>query len=275
MYKQSFPSWFATLAQILLFALGFVAGAPVDSSIDNGITSTSSGPLTTQGIILGVICLVVGLFFLLFGLRLFPIISAVAGFVFFSIIGYIILVALQPEDGYDNADTVLLAGSLAIGIIGLFLGLCLWQLGVAFIGGLAGFALASWILGMRDGGLIKSETGRIIFIVAMVLVAIVLIFMFETPVLIIATSVIGAYLLLFGVDEFTRTGFNLESYYVLTNRANSLSLTPQIIGFIVAFAVLSLIGIVVQFYMNRGLAHSHRDRHWRGRRVGTTSKFAW
>ncbi|KAJ3053841.1 hypothetical protein HK097_003251 [Rhizophlyctis rosea] len=268
--------WFNTIAQLLMvFMIGLVNAAPIDQSIDNGITSTSSGPLTVQAIILGVLCLLVGAVFLFAGIRLFPIVTAIAGFIFFSIIGYIILVQLAPEGGYRDNDTVLLAGSLAIGILGLFLGLCLWQLGVAFIGALAGFALANWILSLRDGGLIRSEAGRIILIVALVVVGIILIFMFETPVLIITTSLVGAYLICFGVDQFTRTGFNLSSYYLLTNRRNSLELTGPIIGFLVAFIVLAIIGIAVQFRMNRGVKHSHRDRHWRGRRVGTKSKFNW
>lgn len=269
-------AWFNTIAQLLMvFMIGLVNAAPIDQSIDEGITSTSSGPLTVQAIILGVLCLLVGAVFLFAGIRLFPIVTAIAGFIFFSIVGYIVLVALAPEGGYRDNDTVLLAGSLAIGVLGLFLGLCLWQLGVAFIGALAGFAVANWILSLRDGGLIRSEAGRIILIVALVIVGIILIFMFETPVLIITTSLVGAYLILFGIDQFTRTGFNLSSYYLLTNRRNNFTLSGPIIGFLVAFIVLSIIGIAVQFRMNKGVKHSHRSRHWRGRRVGNQSKFAW
>ncbi|KAJ3299018.1 hypothetical protein HK104_010101 [Borealophlyctis nickersoniae] len=271
MTKLTLPSLPTLLSYILLLATTVIA-AP--SSIDDDWSMRVNGDrvFTTHAIILAIICFVVGIVFLFAGLKFFPIVTGLAGFYVFSVIGYIILTRLEPDEGYTHRATVLLIGSLAIGLLGLFLGFCLWQLGVAFIGGIAGFSLAMWLLSLRDGGLIHSEVGRIILVVALVVVGIVLVFVFERLFLIIATSIIGAYLITFGIDLFAQTGFIGESRAFLRNiddGQNHFTVTSEMTGVLVTFAVLTVIGIVVQWFTTRAVVHSHAARGYRVRRAKT------
>ncbi|KAJ3300324.1 hypothetical protein HK104_001742 [Borealophlyctis nickersoniae] len=269
MSKFTLPLLPSLLSYILLFATSVLAGPSVDGDTWT-MRVDGERAFTTHAIILAIICFVVGIIFLFAGLRMFPLVTALAGFYVFSVIGYIILTRLEPDEGYTHRATVLLVGSLAIGLLGLFLGFCLWQLGVAFIGGIAGFSLAMWLLSLRDGGLIHSQTGRIILVVVLVVVGMFLIFVFERIFLIIATSLIGAYLITFGIDLFTQTGWIAETRAFLQNvpDANTnFTVTPEMTGILVAFCVLTVIGIVVQWFTTRAVVHSHAARGYRYRRA--------
>lgn len=78
---------------------------------------------------------------------------------------------------------------------------CLVKFGIACIGAAGGFTLALFIMSWQDGGVISSGIGKILFFIAMIVVGIIVIFVILKPALIIATSVLGAYSFVFGVDS--------------------------------------------------------------------------
>ncbi len=122
----------------LLFFAAFASAQSTNgtvSDVTNAVTSAVSG----QSIVSGLILLASGLMLTFFGYRLFKPTLFAVGFLLFGMIGYLLLVRFEPASGYGpNTETVLLCGSLAIGLVGAFLTLCFVKLGIAAMGALGG-----------------------------------------------------------------------------------------------------------------------------------------
>jgi Domain of unknown function (DUF4203) len=172
-----------------LFFLFSFAAAQASSTVD-----TAGSYLNGQSIVAGILLILAGIAVTFFGFRLFKPCLAIAGFLLFTMIGYIILTRVEPSGGYANRDTVLLLGPLAIGLIGALLSLKLVRFGISVIGALGGAALALFILSWKSDGLISSEAGRIIFICLCAVIGSLVIHWFEKPVVIVSTSMLGSYL---------------------------------------------------------------------------------
>ncbi|KAJ3129429.1 hypothetical protein HK101_005234 [Irineochytrium annulatum] len=212
--------------------------------------------LTAEQGILGVICMVVGAFLLIFGHKLWRPTLFLAGFVAGSVIGYSILANVEPSGGYPRREDVLLFGAIAFGIIGGMLTLCVRTLGLAIIGGLGGYFLAIFILGLHDDGIIESGWGRAIFLAAMVIAGIVFVFYFEKHAIIIATAAAGAYLIVFGIDCFAHVGFVQATQEFLSAGSNhsitGFEVNWKVIALDVTVVVLFVMGLIIQYRINMG-----------------------
>lgn len=226
---------------------------PDISDVQSGPYNQS--PLTWQPIILGIVAILTGIYFCFFGYRFFRLTMFVVGFWFFGNIAYIIL----SQAGVANS-TVLLIVSIAIGIVlGLLLALC-YQVGIYLLGALAGYTLALWILSFKAGGVIPGRTGQIIFIVVLVILGVALSIFFERFLLIFATSFLGAFLIIFGIDIFARTGYVNILNGILGGSVSSLQNEPwQVYAMLAATFVLFLIGVAVQYATSwRKLGNGYR-----------------
>ncbi|KAL3900910.1 MAG: hypothetical protein SGCHY_001003 [Lobulomycetales sp.] len=216
--------------------------------------------LTAPAGVVGGLLIAAGLLFIFLGYRMFKVVCFLAGFYFGASLAYIILSAAEPSDLYANRDLVYLLVSLAAGIVTAFLFLCVWRLGLAAIGALAGFALALFILSWASGGAISSGTGRSIFIGVLALLGSILIHFIEKPFLIVSTSLAGSFSFVYGVDVFARKGF-VEAVQFFLGNSDSGSryvITGSVYGMLASIIVITVIGIVVQWRLWRG--HTHRER---------------
>lgn len=125
--------------------------------------------------------------------------KSTAGFWFFGNITYIGMAS------HGDNQTLVLVISIIVGLIGGAFLACCWHIGLYFLAALAGYALALWILAWKNGGVIESNTGRIILFVVLIVVFVLLTFFFERWMVILATSIVGAYLIIFGIDMFAQT----------------------------------------------------------------------
>ncbi|KAH9273872.1 hypothetical protein BASA83_003866 [Batrachochytrium salamandrivorans] len=106
----------------------------------------------------------------------------------------------------NNRDLIVFASCIVAGIIGGFLFQCLWKLGFLFIGALLGLALAAFILQFSFADPLQATPGRYIFFGVMAVVGAVLVQLFEGPVLVIATAVVGSGSLFVGIDFLSNLG---------------------------------------------------------------------
>ncbi|KAJ3409006.1 hypothetical protein HDV05_004655, partial [Chytridiales sp. JEL 0842] len=229
------------------------------TSINNAASQLSTGyQLTLQQGILGAVLIAIGLFLLIAGFKLWKPTIFLAGFLLASSIGYTILLRVEPAQGYDPSarDNILLFGSLAIGLLGGLIVLCVRQVGLAAIGAIGGYALAIFILGFTNNGIIQVGWGRIVFILAFIIIAIVLVFFVEKWVVIVSTSMAGAYLVVLGIDMYAKTGFAMasQSFFQSGTRFDSTVFTVngKVIAMTASVAVLAIVGVVVQSRMNAG-----------------------
>ena len=245
--KLAFPKM-QSLTKLMLFLIAFclqVLAAPLDG--------TSSGIATTS-IVFGVGAIILGLFLVFAGVRMFKLALFAAGFVVFSNLAGFVLVLVAPDEGFS--DLVMILVPIAFGIIGGFISYKLWQFGLSLVGFLGGSFVALLILGVKSGGVIESGLGKILFVVGMGIVGAVLIQILEKPALVFSTSLAGSYLTFYGIDVFARTGFansSLSSLYQLREgQAIVYDTSGPVIGMMVGVLVLTIIGCFSQYRSIQG-----------------------
>ena len=218
-----------------------VLAAPID-----GATSS----ISTSSAVFGVGAIVLGLFLVFAGIRMFKIALFAAGFVVFSNLAAFVLVLVAPDEGFS--ELVMILVPILFGIVGGLISYKLWQFGLSLVGFLGGAFVALFILGVKSGGLIQSGVGTVLFVVGMGIVGAILIQIFEKPALIVSTSLAGSYLVFYGIDVFARTGFansSQASLYQLKEGQQVVvyDTSGPVIGMMVGVIVLAIIGVGSQY----------------------------
>ncbi|KAI8920583.1 hypothetical protein BC831DRAFT_478441 [Entophlyctis helioformis] len=247
-----------SLLPLLPLLLPGVAAQAAGAAAAAGATTST---LTPQAAALAVLALLAGLFVLFAGHRLFRPTLFLGGFVFAGALGYIVLARAEPATGYASRDSVLLLGSLAFALVGGLLAIFLWRLGLALIGAMGGVALAVFVLSCKTGGTIESETGRAVFLCVCAVAGSIAILVAEKPAIIVTTAVLGAYLVVFGIDVFAKTGVvtALKDFLAGPRRFDPdvFEVNAKVAALLATMVVLAVVGILVQFRVNKGRTFFH------------------
>ncbi|KAJ1550566.1 hypothetical protein HK096_006222 [Nowakowskiella sp. JEL0078] len=247
-------SSFLLFALFALFFNSFAYAADVGAAVVSTLT-VSSG-------IIAAIYIIVGLLFVFAGYKLFRIVLFAIGFFIGNTLAYIVLANIDASANWS--EWVFFIAAVVVGILFGFLFLCFYKLGIAGLGAFFGFVLASYILSFKAGGLISSSTGRIIFIVILVVIGLVVALFIEKIAIIVSTSVIGSVGAFVGIDVFAKTGVSqiIISFVSANGRVTGLADTISVAQYaiLIAIAVLAIIGIVIQFRHNKGDHDSHRNK---------------
>ena len=137
---------------------------------------------------------------------------------------------------------------LAAGVIGAAISGWIWKWILLGVGGFGGVSLALIIF----SGLNSSSFPiwiRPVIIGLSAITGAVLLHKFERPLIIFATSIIGALLFSFGLDAFIATGFDLIILAILTGSVDPAKVEikeKQVYGMILLWIGSTLLGIVVQ-----------------------------
>ncbi|KAL1917310.1 uncharacterized protein VTP21DRAFT_4966 [Calcarisporiella thermophila] len=209
--------------------------------------------ITVPEIVGAIILIAVGLYFALFGYRYFKVTMFFVGLYCVTVL---VSAALLNTSAASN-PALLLGVSLGVGVLGGLILACCWFIGLYFLGGLGGFFAAMFVLSLKTGGLIESNTGRIIFIIVMCVVGVLLIAFLEKPIVIIFTSFIGSFSLFFGIDFFAQTGLRTSVDAFL--HGGQFVATGKVYGMLAGMAIFFLIGLFVQFRYHSSLG-SFRSR---------------
>ena len=257
------------LNQLLLSAVFMTKAlsAPVDDSqIDeqgnanfNKFTELTSGDSNAAKAIAG-ISIAIGLFIAFTGYRLFKAALAIAGFVAFADLAYFILVRSESSGGYGaNRTLILILVPILAGLLGALLAYKFYKVGLTLIGFLGGASLGVIILSLKQDGIITSDVGRVVFIVIMGVIGGVLINIFEKPMIMGATALLGSLTAFLGLDTFVKTGFystvQLFLFGGLGVQEIRYSASNGVIGMIVGTVVLAIIAAAVQYKTTLGVKH--------------------
>ncbi|KAJ3058485.1 hypothetical protein HDU99_006783 [Rhizoclosmatium hyalinum] len=205
--------------------------------------------LTAYTGIYGAFLIVSGVALVFFGHKLFKPLLFIAGFYLFSVVTFVILQNIEYSSkqsiGGGSRDLVYFIACLIVGLVGGGLAVCLWRFGFFAIGAGLGYALSLLFLtALKD--VITSSTARFITIAVFVIAFGVLIFFFEMPILIAATSVGGAYATFVGIDIFAQTGFVENARYITSGKSLSLDFGSKGFWMLGGCVLLALVGIAVQ-----------------------------
>ncbi|KAG0254849.1 hypothetical protein BG011_005496 [Mortierella polycephala] len=163
--------------------------------------------LSTQNWALGVALILFGLLEVLFGFKFIRLTLFVTGFMSWAIAAMIIMVAFRWDLVYTTfmPQHYYLWVWLLAGLTGAILSFRYWDVGVTFAGAFGGFALAMGIIAAAN--LAIANAGRYVLLGIFILGGAAFATFFERTFIIVATSLGGAYIFMYGVDEFVQVGY--------------------------------------------------------------------
>ncbi|KAF8962042.1 hypothetical protein BGZ46_001247 [Entomortierella lignicola] len=213
--------------------------------------------ITVSSTVVGIVLMVAGFLFAFFGHKSFKITLFLAGFYVFATLAWITLLNLEPSNGYGpNAEWVYTGVSGGVGLLGGLLFVFMWRIGLAAIGGVAGFYLAIFILSWTTTGIISSGTGRIVFIAVLVIVGIILSFFLDPHIILVGTSIVGSFSFFVGLDNFIHTGFqDVFTAFLSGNHelfSSDYHVTGKVYGMLAGTLAMMVVGVCFQYYNHRG-----------------------
>ncbi|GBC01196.1 hypothetical protein RclHR1_00410023 [Rhizophagus clarus] len=240
----------------ILFPLSISAQNNNDPTLGIG---NQNGSLTPHQIVTGVILIVTGIIFCFFGRRVYKLTLFLIGFYIGTIIAWIVI---SNAGGFKSAagETILLIVSLAIGFVVGSIFMCCSSVAIWLLGALAGYAFALFILAWRSDGLIHSNAGRIIFIVALAILGLLLACFFKNSLIILGTAFIGAYAIILGIDLFVRTGF-AQSVRAFLDRNDDTPYATNTKVYLMLAGMLGffIVGSLFQFSYHRNIQFGPGD----------------
>lgn len=229
----------------LLSFLGVYAEIPAPPRGLNDILEMTR--LTITSGLIGGVLIAVGLLLCFAGKRFFKVFLAIVGFATGAIIGFTAMGWIQDLMTIPNGDMVTY---VVAGVLGLLLAaacMLMWKIGVYVGAGLGGYALMSYILGLRIGGLIENGIGRVAALLLGAGVGVITAMFLEDLAIAVASSMAGALGAVCGLDCFLNTGFRAQIYDQAIRRAFALPEAQSSMYFMYAgVAGLTILGIVVQ-----------------------------
>ncbi|KAK3807744.1 MAG: hypothetical protein J3Q66DRAFT_406264 [Benniella sp.] len=177
----------------------------------------TSGPVTldvgqhakvsSKNAVLGTLLILLGWTQVFFGFKLIRITLFITGFSSWAIAVMILMITLRWEITFHlfTPSLYYFWMWLLAGCLGAFLSFRFWDLGVTFSGGFGGFAVAMGIIAVSHHSL--SNAGRYAIMGVLVLFGAAIATFYERYSIIVGTSFGGAYMFMYGVDEFVQVGY--------------------------------------------------------------------
>jgi len=182
-----------------------------------------------------VIYILTGILSCFFGYRLFKVILGFWGF----IIGFILTRFIFAQYVGTNDNTILLIAGLVGGVVGIFLFISLFKVGIFALGAMFGYTLVMMFVSAG-----KLQPDPIILILAAILGGI-LALLLQRPMIILSTAFGGAFLVVFGVAYFLNLPMKLID--LLENPELIQMGNIQLYLLFISWLILSFFGASLQF----------------------------
>ncbi|KAF9099763.1 hypothetical protein BGX23_012157 [Mortierella sp. AD031] len=207
--------------------------------------------ISTRNWILGTLLIIVGLVQVFYGFKFIRLTLVLTGFVSWAVVATIIMVILRWDLVYflfKPSHYSFWVWFLA-GILGAILSFRYWDLGVAFSGGFGGFALAMGIIAAVNNRHGMTNTSRYILLGCLILIGAAIAIFYERFSIILGTSLGGAFMVMFGIDEFLQAGYR-EMIVIFGIAGKTLQYRPDRTVFIMIGCSLALacVGIAWEFW---------------------------
>eukprot|EP01113_Clastostelium_recurvatum_P011104 TRINITY_DN155_c0_g1_i2.p1 TRINITY_DN155_c0_g1~~TRINITY_DN155_c0_g1_i2.p1 ORF type:complete len:273 (+),score=67.45 TRINITY_DN155_c0_g1_i2:70-819(+) len=194
-----------------------------------------------QDSIFAVVYVLLGLVSLFLGFRLFRIIAGLFGFFIFGAIGYVIVYYFI----YPSLIASIIVASV-FGVIGGILLVYFFVAGVFMIGSFVGFCTSLFIISMFESEYMNEDDVRDIVVVALSLIGGLIALRFRNIAVIICTSLIGSYGVVFGMDQWILSGYSNLYDAILDRQLTSTHMSALLICIVLAWLAVAAIGSIVQ-----------------------------
>jgi hypothetical protein len=212
----------------------------------NGLSARNQRLVT---IILCVLMMLTGIFFVIFGYRIFRISLALVGFVTIFVLLWVVLTVHAPKLKWWAILLISLACALVVAVLCMFI----YQIGIALLGWALGFTIATLILSTPLGTKVMTNYWAHFSIILVFSLAFsVLAVIFQRLVIIIGTSSLGAYLFCNAIDiAWMHTGIlsNILVHFFTKSHPDAFPKinTWQAYVLLGGDLALFLFGVLVQF----------------------------
>ncbi|CAG8548093.1 7520_t:CDS:2 [Ambispora gerdemannii] len=198
--------------------------------------------ITWSNVFYGVFFICVGLLEVFHGYKYIRITLLIMGYLFFSSTALIILLFVDNNSGGKRTVTFYFTTWLLVGLIGGSLGFFCWHLGLMLTAAYGGYVLSLSLLAILN---IENHVIRWITALIMMLLLAIMVHYFERTVIIFTTSIVGAYSVMYGVDEFARQGF--RDMIQLANADGFFRFHPTLGVYLMIAGVICLAGIGIVY----------------------------
>ncbi|KAK3810922.1 MAG: hypothetical protein J3Q66DRAFT_390863 [Benniella sp.] len=217
-----------------------------NSSIDNS-TDPFTNPLyltpstfTWEQAIYGILFLVIGGIELFHGYKYIRLTMLVAGFLVWASTAVMIMITLNSVDGVYQSAGIYFAVWLSVGILGAIVSFFLWHVGIVLTGTYGMFVVVAVILTAVN---LTNYTVRYIIISICISTGGYLTKRYERIAIIVATSVGGAYSMMYGLDMFVQTGFRSTFRVMFSQSTKEFHSNPGTWVMIACVPAIAAIGI--------------------------------
>eukprot|EP01130_Rhizamoeba_saxonica_P014386 TRINITY_DN627_c0_g1_i1.p1 TRINITY_DN627_c0_g1~~TRINITY_DN627_c0_g1_i1.p1 ORF type:complete len:281 (-),score=51.55 TRINITY_DN627_c0_g1_i1:80-922(-) len=251
-----------SLAFLLLLCIGCSSVFAEDIKFDDSGIPAEYQKYITYGI--NITLIVVALLFVFAGYRLVYVMLFLIGFLAFFGISYTLVPQLEFA---ANNIWITLGISAGAGLIGGFLFLCVFYIGIFFVGAILGLVIGSILL-LTPISEYVVDIYAILFVGGFALVFGIIACIFQKPLIIIATAFSGSYQLGLAIDNLLlHSNFHrvfLALFSALSQQGQTISelikgQEAEIYGMMAGILVLSIIGMAFQFGVS-GRQYNHNKR---------------
>ncbi|KAF9366089.1 hypothetical protein BGX34_006277 [Mortierella sp. NVP85] len=240
--------WLVLLLVVLSFAQALPTNVtPVGNNIDLDVGQKNK--VSKQNWALGVVLITVGLLEVFYGFKFIRLTLLVIGFLSWAATAMILMLIFKWDLIYEMFKPQHYAFWVWIiaGLIGATISFRFWDLGVTFTGAFGGFALAMGIIAAAN--LSIGNVARYVILALMLLGGAAIATFFDRIFIICGSSYGGAYVFMFGVDQFAQVGYR-EMIVIFDFRGKTLTYHPNLQVYLMlgSSLVLAGLGIAWEFW---------------------------
>jgi len=221
-------------------ALPILLTARAEGDKDINITEENKQKLINK--ILGALAIATGFCICFFGHQFYNKIIFFIGFACGVFLAKSILSSISNE----ISDLVFYITAAIFGIILGSIAVFAYKVSLCILGALAGYGVSAILIAFVPS--ITDKINPLLFTLIIAIVFIILIFIFEIPIIIIATGIVGSFLMFYGVDTLINTGFARAIQTMYDSKSFELfhsSFSVKLM--VIASLLISIVGWVVQF----------------------------
>lgn len=180
----------------------------------------------------------------------------------FSVI-YFVIIGFTQSRPENWIPYLALASAMLVGVILGLLTVCIYYIGIFFVGGSIGFLMAWFILGFIDIGFFQDHIYVPIIIAVMMAILVgIIALVVQKWFFMIGTSVFGGFIIAWGLDYYLELGF--MAYYLLLFVEHRSQLNPCWYSWCIVpmFIILIVAGLLIQVFLT-GRKYDH-TKHMKG-----------
>lgn len=202
--------------------------------------------------ILGALAIVTGFCICFFGHQFYNKIIFFIGF----ICGVFLTNSVISSIFGDVSNVVLIVTATIVGILLGAIAVFAYKVSLCILGALAGYGVSAIIIAFIPS--VAEKINPLLLTVIVAIIFIILIFVIEIPVIIIATGIVGSFLMFYGIDTLINTGFASAIQTMYDKKSFELFHSNfSVRAMVIASLLVTAVGWVVQF-----ITYSHnKDKY--------------